>query len=156
MPNPSIVDDSPFYVIGQYKGADKTWQPLVKFDVPRDVLAHAQQVTLETNNPIGTSYQLKIDGYVSRSTLRSQGTHLAFHFKAISRETILVQVRSTDGSHISVQGALVGVATRIPLACSTPTSRPKKPKPEVKIRSLGEIFEELKKAAPESGEQRSV
>lgn len=102
----------PVVKIDRYTGTDLDWQMLLRWDIPPGLTGDLHELSLRTSNPSKTRYRIVFAG-------RDQGLPVDKDFPSLFtlpwRQTIIpgpvsvtIEVRSTDGTSITVDGTLTG------------------------------------------------
>lgn len=102
----------PVVKIEQYTGTDRGWAMLLRWDIPAGLTGDLHEISVRTSNPSKTRYRLIF-------AARDQGLPVDKDFPSLFtlpwRQTIIpgpasvtIEVRSTDGTSITVDGTLTG------------------------------------------------
>jgi hypothetical protein len=101
----------PVLFVNRYEGGDQTFQELVRWDIPQGLVADLHEISLATNLASRTRYRIIVGNREMSLPDRQMGALLAFPFRANvipGGTSITVEVRSTDGTPITVDSFISG------------------------------------------------
>lgn len=101
----------PVLFMNRYEGVEANWQMLARWDVLTGVLGDLHEISLATNNSAKTRYRILIANREMSIPDRQVAALLAFPFRNNNipgPTSVTIEVRSTDGTTIIVDGFIVG------------------------------------------------
>lgn len=103
----------PMVIINRYSGTDKNWQRLVEWDVDPDLVGELKEISFVSSNDSVTRYRIYIANLLQSIPYDRQTTtpiRLRFPVNNLpGGSTVRVDVLSTDGTSIDVDGLITGV-----------------------------------------------
>lgn len=96
--------------IGRYTGTDTAYQTLATWTVAAGKAGELKEILILSDNYAKTSIQITIAGTVFKTAwIMQNAMPLIFEdLKLAAAAVVLVEVKSTDGTSITVDGAIVG------------------------------------------------
>lgn len=107
-----VIYGVPIARVNRYTGTDTDWQPLVRWDITPEHTGDLHEISLLSTNDSKTRYRLVI-GDVDQQlpTDRQTSTPVELRWRAgviPGGKAVYVEVRSTDGTSITVDGLITG------------------------------------------------
>lgn len=102
----------PFLDVNRFVGNDQEYRQLVRWDIPIGFTGDLHEIALRSNNDAKTRYRIFI-GNQRQSVAEDRQTYTPFTVKwergvILGGTSCWVEVRSTDGTSITVDGTLTG------------------------------------------------
>lgn len=102
----------PILRINHYTGTDKTWKTLLSWMIPQERTGDLHEIALLSDNDTKTRFRIVIAGRDQDIPLdRQTSTPLKFPWRGTvlpGGSYVIIEVRSTDGTSITVDGMLTG------------------------------------------------
>lgn len=107
-----LIIGQPILVLNRFSGGNVEWQELVRWDIPMGVLGDLHEISLLSDDDAHTRYRLILanvdQGLPLDRAMPTPATWPWRDTKVPGGTSVYVQVRSTDGTVIQVDGSITG------------------------------------------------
>lgn len=115
---PVVIPGMPILVVNRYVGGSQDWQDLVRWDIPVGLIGDLHEISVLSNDNAHTRYQVFLANLnMNLPTDRPTTTPQNWPWRDTSIPggySVWVQVRSTDGTVITVDGSITGTYRTTP------------------------------------------
>ena len=114
---PTYFVGQPILIVNRYNGGVQDWQELIRWDIPVGLFGDLHEMALQSSDDAHTRYRVVL-GNMDQNlpTDRQTSTPLTWPWrntKIPGGTAVYIQVRSTDGTVITVDGSITGTLTSL-------------------------------------------